>query len=214
MKLYSYYRSSAAYRVRIALNLKGLDYETVAVNLLKGEEQGDDYRRINPQGLVPVLEVDGQLLAQSMAILEYLEETRPEPPLLPGDPLQRAQVRALANIVACDIHPLNNLRVLKYLATELQAEDEQKNRWYCHWIDEGFRAFEQRLQDLDSGDYCFGNSPTLADVLLIPQVYNARRFRVDMTRYPRIERIEQHCLGLEAFARAIPENQPDASRGD
>ena len=210
MKLYGYYRSSAAYRVRIALNLKGIEYESIAVNLLAGEDQSGDYRAINPQGLVPVLEVDGRRLAQSMAILEYLEETRPEPPLLPADPLDRAEVRALANIVACDIHPLNNLRVLNYLKVELQVKDEQKNAWYRHWIEQGFDALETRLDSLGSRDYCFSARPGLADVLLVPQVYNARRFRVDMSRYPRIEQIEQHCLSLDAFARAVPERQPDA----
>jgi len=210
IRLYDYHRSSAAYRVRIALNLKGLEYQAVAVNLLAGEEQGAAYRSVNPQGLVPVLDVDGRRIRQSLAILEYLEETRPEPPLLPEAPLPRAEARSLAQLIACDIHPLNNLRVLKYLQKELEVDDEQKNRWYRHWIDEGFSAFEQRLTELGSGDFCIGDRPGLADILLIPQVYNARRFRVDMTRYPRIRRIEQHCLGLEAFAKAIPENQPDA----
>ncbi len=213
MKLYDYYRSSAAYRVRIALNLKGIEYESIAVNLLAGEDRSDDYRAINPQGLVPVLEVDGQRLSQSLAIIEYLEEARPEPSLLPPDPLDRAQVRALADIVACDIHPLNNLRVLGYLKDELRVEDEPRNAWYRHWIEQGFAAFEARLEALGSRNYCFADRPGLADALLIPQVYNARRFQVDPSRYPRIERIEQHCLSLDAFARAVPERQADAPEG-
>jgi maleylacetoacetate isomerase len=214
MKLYGYYRSSAAYRVRIALNLMGLDYEQIAVNLLEGEDQSGHYREINPQGLVPVLEVEGHRLSQSMAILEYLEESHPEPPLLPRDPLQRAAARSLANVIACDIHPLNNLRVLKYLQQELEVNDDARNQWYRHWIEEGFTAFEQRLEAYGSSDFCLGQQPGLADVLLIPQVYNARRFKVDMRRFPRIEQIEQHCLQLDPFIRAIPENQPDAPRFD
>lgn len=214
MKLYGYYRSSAAYRVRIALNLKGLDYEQIAVNLLEGEDQSGHYREINPQGLVPVLEVEGHRLSQSMAILEYLEESHPEPPLLPRDPLQRAAARSLANVIACDIHPLNNLRVLKYLQQELEVNDDARNQWYRHWIEEGFTAFEQRLEAYGSSDFCLGQQPGLADVLLIPQVYNARRFKVDMRRFPRIEQIEQHCLQRDSFIRAIPENQPDAPRFD
>lgn len=209
MTLYGYYRSSAAYRVRIALNLKGLDYEQVPVNLLDGEEQGDAYRAINPQGLVPVLEVAGRRLSQSLAILEYLEETHPQPPLLPDDPLDRAEVRSLADLIACDIHPLDNLRVLKYLQDELQVDSDDRNRWYRHWIAQGFAAFEARLSGLGSRDFCFGDAPGMADVLLIPQIYNARRFRLDMSAYPRIEGIERHCLALPAFERAIPERQPD-----
>ncbi len=209
MKLYGYYRSSAAYRVRIALNLKGLDYEQVPVNLLEGEEQGDAYRAVNPQGLVPVLEVAGRRLSQSLAILEYLEETHPRPPLLPDDPLDRAEVRSLADLIACDIHPLDNLRVLKYLQNELQVDSDERNRWYRHWIEQGFNAFEARLDALDSQDFCLGEAPGLADVLLIPQVYNARRFQVDLTPWPRIRCIERHCLDLSAFAWAVPERQPD-----
>ena len=210
IRLYTYYRSSAAYRVRIALNLKGIDHEQVAVNLLEGEEQGDAYRAVNPQGLVPTLEVDGQRFTQSLAILEYLEERWPDPSLLPAGAPERARARALADLIACDIHPLNNLRVLKYLTDELEVDSDERNRWYRHWIEEGFRAFEQQLEALGSADVCFGTQPGLADVLLIPQVYNARRFAVDLEPFPRIRRIEAHCLTLDAFARAQPEQQADA----
>jgi maleylacetoacetate isomerase len=211
MTLYDYHRSTAAYRVRIALNLKGLDYHQVRINLLQGEEAGDDYRAINPQGLVPALEVEGGVLSQSLAICEYLNEIEPQPPLLPGDALQRARVRALAQLVACDIHPLNNLRILNYLTGNLGIDEAQKRAWYHHWIDEGFRAIEQLLeQNASGGPYCFGDHVTLADLCLVPQVYNARRFELDLTPYPRIVGVEQQCLGLDAFARARPENQPDA----
>lgn len=208
--LYSYYRSSAAYRVRIALNLKGIDYQLHAVNLLSGEEKTAPYTGLNPQGLVPVLEHDGRRFVQSMAILEYLEEIYPNPPLLPADAIERAWVRALANIVACDIHPVNNLRILKYLAQELEVGDGQKLGWYRHWVEQGFDPLETHLQDQSNRRYCFGDTPGLADVLLIPQVYNARRFAVDMQRYPIISAIEQHCLSLPAFNSAVPENQADA----
>ncbi|MCP4076878.1 MAG: maleylacetoacetate isomerase [Gammaproteobacteria bacterium] len=210
MKLYSYYRSSAAYRVRIALNLKGIDYEQVAVNLLNEEEMSDDYAAVNPQNMVPVLEHDGQLFFQSMAILEYLEELYPDTALLPEDTVSRARVRALANIVACDIHPLNNLRMLKYLGKNFDADAEQKNQWYRYWIELGFSAFEVQLKGRSNGLFCEGEKAGMADALLIPQVYNARRFDVDMTAYPLISSIELHCLTLDPFKQAIPENQPDA----
>lgn len=211
IKLYSYFRSSAAYRVRIALNLKQVDYEIEAVNLLTAEEQQAAYAEINPQKLVPVMDHDGQLFYQSMAILEYLEETFPEPPLLPADCAARAEVRALANVIACDIHPLNNTRVIKYLVSELDTAEADKLTWYRHWVAEGFDAIEKRLTASSDGRFCFGDAPGMADTLLIPQVYNARRFELEMTPYPLIESIEQHCLKIEAFNLAVPENQPDAS---
>lgn len=207
--LYDYFRSTAAYRVRIALNLKGLDYQQAAVNLLRGEDAEAAYRAINPQGLVPALAVDGGVLSQSLAICEYLEEIAPEPSLLPGDALQRAQIRALAQTVTCDIHPVNNLRILQYLTGPLGVDEAKKLAWYHHWIDEGFGAIELRLAQ-EAGPFCFGNHVTLADLCLVPQVYNARRFELDLSPYPRIVAIERHCLGLDAFERARPENQPDA----
>ena len=210
MKLYSYYRSSAAYRVRIALNLKGIDYEQIAVNLLKEEEMSDDYAAVNPQNMVPVLEHEGQTFFQSMAILEYLDEVFPKQSLLPEGAAIRARVRALANIIACDIHPLNNLRVLKYLGNNFDANANQKNLWYRHWIGQGFAAMEVQLKDVSNGLFCVGEEAGMADVLLIPQVYNARRFEVDMSQYPLITSIEQHCLTLAPFIQAMPENQPDA----
>lgn len=210
MKLYSYHRSSAAYRVRIALNLKGLPYDYIPVNLLHSEHKSGAYMARNPQGLVPALELEGgELLAQSIAILEWLEESCPPPMLLPGDPLQRARVRSLVNNIACDIHPLNNLSVMNYLRAELGAGDDDIHRWYCNWVDRGFRAIEQSLA-ATMGDCCFGDEPTLADVCLIPQVYNAYRFKVPMEHYPNIRQVVQHCNSLEAFARAAPEAQPDA----
>ncbi len=211
MKLYSYYRSSAAYRIRIALNIKGIDWETIPVDLLNGEDAGDAYRAINPQGVVPSLAIDSKILHQSMAILEYLEETHPTPALLPADAQDRAQVRALANVIACDIHPLNNLKVLKYLVGKLGISEEQKLTWYADWINEGFHAFEQLLQSSQSNDkFCFGDAPTIADINLVPQVYNANRFNVELAAFPRIVAINEHCLTMPAFANAAPENQPDA----
>ena len=211
LTLYDYFRSTAAYRVRIALNLKGLDYRQAPVNLLQGEDSSAKYRAVNPQGLVPTLEVGGDVLQQSLAICEYLDEVQPEPPLLPGDPLQRAQIRALAQMVACDIHPVNNLRILKYLTGKLGVSEAQKLSWYHHWIDEGFRPIEQMLKKTaPNGPFCFGDRVSLADICLVPQVYNARRFKLDLTPYPRIVAIEQHGLTLDAFERARPENQPDA----
>lgn len=211
MKLYSYFRSSAAYRVRIALNLKQVDYQIEAVDLLKAEEQQAPYAELNPQKLVPALAHDGRILYQSMAILEYLEETFPEPALLPSEPETRAEVRALANVIACDIHPLNNTRVIAYLRDDLAAGDDARLHWYRHWIGLGFETVETRLAASSDGRFCFGETPGLGDALLIPQVYNARRFELDMTPYPLIDSIDRHCLQIEAFARAAPENQPDAS---
>ncbi|WP_287496213.1 maleylacetoacetate isomerase [Pandoraea sp. CB10b_02] len=211
--LYSYFRSSAAYRVRIALNLKGIDYDTVPVHLVRdgGEQLKPAYRALNVNGLVPTY-VDGDVnIHQSLAIIEYLEETHPTPALLPADPAARAHVRALALDIAADIHPIDNLRVLRYLKHDLGVSEEQKNAWYVHWIVEGFKALEARLAARSSqGGFMFGDTPTLADCCLVPQVYNANRFKVDMTPFPRIAAVNAHCLTLDAFRRATPEAQPDA----
>lgn len=213
MKLYSYFRSSAAYRVRIALNLKGLPYEYAGVHLLRngGEQLTDDYRRICPDGVVPSL-IDGDaVLRQSLAIIEYLEEVHPNPPLLPSAPADRAHVRAIALQVACEIHPLNNLRVLKYLKHELGVTDEAKDAWYKHWVENGFAAIEAQLaSDTRTGKFAFGDEPTIADLSLVPQVFNAIRFNVDMQPYPTIQRIYDEAGRHEAFVRAAPSEQPDA----
>ncbi|XKE45593.1 maleylacetoacetate isomerase [Halomonas organivorans] len=210
--LYGYFRSSAAYRVRIVLNLKGLDYEQAPVNLVKGEQRDAAFRAQNPQGLVPMLVTDhGVRLTQSLAICEYLDERHPEPALLPADLEGRARVRALAQLVACEIHPLNNLRVLKHLTGELGLDEAAKLAWYRHWIHEGFTALEAMLnRETGSGDFCHGDSPTLADVCLVPQVYNAERFECHLEAYPRIRRIVANARGLDAFRHAAPEAQPDA----
>ncbi|MEF2131939.1 MULTISPECIES: maleylacetoacetate isomerase [Pseudoalteromonas] len=207
MKLYTYFRSSAAYRVRIALNLKGLDHELVPVNLLKSEQSGEAYLSKNGQGLLPALETEHGVLAQSLAILEWLEETQTGQALLPQDPWQKAQVRNFCYAIACDIHPIDNLRVLKYLSSQLGASDEQKNEWYRHWVIEGFKKLEPMIGD---GQFCFGTEPTLADVCLVPQVFNALRFKVDMTEFPKISRVYEYCNMLSAFSDAAPENQLDA----
>lgn len=207
MKLFGYFRSSAAYRVRIALNLKGLDYDPTSLNLRDGEQRSEAYLKINPQGLVPYL-VDGDIrISQSMAMLEYLDEAYPDVALLPKNMASRAYVRALANIIACDVHPLNNLRVLNYISQEFGASAEQKNDWYCHWVSEAFCAFEALLEE---GEFCHGNTPGLADVCLVPQVYNARRFKCALDDFPRIIQIVENCNKLPAFMDALPENQPDA----
>ncbi len=208
MKLYSYFRSSAAYRVRIALNLKNIDHELIPVNLLKSEQQSEDYLKVNPQGLLPSLETDQGHLAQSLAILEYLDAEYPENPLLTGDHWEQAQIRNMAYAIACDIHPIDNLRVLKYLSNELNVTDEQKNTWYRHWIEVGFAKIEAMLGD---DDFCVGNSPTLADVCLVPQVFNALRFKVDMSQFPKINTIYTRCNQMSEFIDAAPENQPDAT---
>ncbi len=212
MQLYSYFRSSAAFRVRIALNLKGLAYECIPVHLVRdgGEQHAPAYQAINPSELVPTLIDANQPIAQSLAIIEYLEETHPHPSLLPGDAMQRAQIRAFAQSIACDIHPLNNLRVLNYLKDELHVDDAAKSNWYTYWIGVGLAALEQQLAKHDSQDFCFGTQATLADCCLIPQVYNALRFDCDMSQLPRINRIYKHCMGLDAFIDAAPEHQPDA----
>jgi len=213
MKLYSYFRSSAAYRVRIALNLKGLAYEYAPIHLLRdgGQQLKPDYRELNPDGIVPTF-IDGDdVLTQSLAIIEYLEEMHPEPPLLPGTPLDRAFIRSVALQIACEIHPVDNLRVLKYLKHTLKVGDEAKDAWYQHWLESGFESLETRLaNDSRVGKLCFGDTPTLADLCLVPQVFNARRFNLDMSRYPTIERIADHAGQIDAFARAAPGQQPDA----
>lgn len=213
MRLHTYFRSSAAYRVRIALNLKGLDYEAVPVHLVRGggEHRQPAYLGLNPAGLVPALEDQGQVLTQSLAIVEYLEETHPQPALLPAAALDRARVRAIAQAIACDIHPVNNLRVLQYLTRELGVSEEQKNAWYRHWIGVGLRAVEAMLAgDARTGAFCHGDTPGLADCCLVPQVFNARRFGCELSAMPTVLRIADHCAGLEAFRRAAPEAQLDA----
>jgi maleylacetoacetate isomerase len=213
MKLYSFFRSSAAYRVRIALNLKGVAYEYAAKHLLKdgGEHKRPDYLALNPQGFVPALQHDGTLLTQSVAIIEYLDEVLPTPPLLPELPTARAAVRAMALTIACDIHPLNNLRILNYLKSPLGATATAIEEWYRHWIDEGFSALEQWiLRYSGTGKYCYGDAVTMADVLLVPQVANSRRYRMDLTPYPTLRGVAEHLENLPAFVAARPEAQPDA----
>lgn len=210
MKLYSYFRSSAAYRVRIALNLKGLPYEMDFVHLTKdgGRQHSAEFNAINPAKLVPALRLDsGDVLTQSLAIIDYLDETHPQPPLLPVDPLQRAKVRAVALTIACDIHPIDNLRVLQYLKRTLKHEQSDIDAWYHHWIIQGFNAIEAAIAP---GPHCFGAQVTLADVCLVPQVFNARRLNVPLEAFPKIVAVESACLKLAAFDKARPENQPDA----
>lgn len=214
LQLYSYFRSSASYRVRIALNLKGLPYEYVAVHLLKdgGQQHTADYQRINPAELVPALVDDGHAIGQSLAIMEYLDETRPElPALLPRDALGRARVRGLAQSIACEIHPLNNLRVLQYLENDLNLDEAAKATWYRHWITLGFTAVETMLaNNPHTGTFCHGDTPGMADCCLIPQLANARRFDTPLEAFPTILRIERACLALDAFAKAAPAVQPDS----
>lgn len=211
MKLYGYYRSSAAYRVRIALNLKGIAAEHAFVHLRLDQHRQPDFAAINPQRFVPALVDGGHTLTQSLAILEYLEETHPAPPLLPADAAGRARVRALAQLVACDIHPLNNLRVLRHLGTALGMDEAARNVWYHHWIAEGFAALEAMLAGHPTtGRLCHGDEPTLADLCLVPQVYNAERFACDLVPYPTIRRVAAAARAIPAFADAAPERQPDA----
>src|SRR5262245_7641799 len=212
LKLYSYYRSSAAYRCRIALNLKGLARETAFVHLTKdgGQHNAPAYRALNPQALVPTLDHDGRVITQSLAIIEYLDEVQPEPPLLLGDAGQRAKIRAFALAIACDIHPLNNLRVLNYLKGALQQSQAAADTWYRQWVDAGLAACEALLPAAASR-FCFGSEPTLADICLVPQLYNARRFQCDLSALPRLLAIEEACTSLSAFALAAPEAQPDAA---
>jgi maleylpyruvate isomerase len=213
MKLYTFFRSSASYRVRIALNLKGLDYEQIPIHLRRGggEQLGAAYKAINPQALVPALEDGGRIFTQSLAIIEYLEERFPKPALFPPDPADRAMVRSMALLIACEIHPIQNLRVLLYLKKNLNQSDDEINRWAQHWITLGLSALEQmRLSLPKPGAFCFGDTPTLADICLVPQLANARRFGVNLLPFPSIVNIEKSCLALPAFINAAPEKQPDA----
>ena len=210
MKLYSYFRSSAAYRVRIALNLKGIAYETAPIHLVKdgGHSRRPEYRAVNPQMRVPALVISsGEVLIQSLAIIDYLDETHPNPPLLPKDPIARARASSLAEIVACDIHPLNNTSPLRYLTRVMHQEQSAIDAWYHHWVTEGFDALEALV---GPGPYCCGSDVTIADICLVPQVYNARRLKVPLDKFPKIVAIDAACLALPAFDRARPENQPDA----
>ncbi len=208
MKLYTYFRSSAAYRLRIALNLKGVSYESVPINLLKGEQAEDAYKAVNPQKRVPALDIGETVLIQSPAILEYLDEVHPEPPLLPMGAVQRAKVRAVCALIGCDIHPLNNVGPLRYLKRHLGHDQSAIDTWYVHWIREGFEALEALL---GPGPFAFGDRVTMADVYLVPQVFNARRFNVPLDAYPRIAAAASACAEIDAFRRAAPENQPDAA---
>jgi maleylacetoacetate isomerase len=219
MKLYNYFRSSASFRVRIALELKGLAYDYLPVHLARGDHKQPAYAGISADGLVPMLERDdGARLSQSMAIIEYLDEQHPEPALLPGAAWERAQVRALAQSIACEIHPLNNLRVLKYLVKELKLDEDSKNRWYRHWVRDGLEAFERQLQAQEAvrmaqgaaaSVYCFGATPTLADCCLVPQIFNGKRFDVNFEGLPRTMAAFDACMALPAFQRAQPSNCPD-----
>lgn len=208
MKLYDYYRSTASYRVRIALNYKNINYESLPVHLVNdgGEQHYAQYLKLNPQGLVPTLDENGHILSQSLAIIEYLDEICPTPPLLPSNPLGRSQVRSLAMIIACDIHPLNNLRVLQQLKSQFHATEEQTNEWYHHWLNLGFQAIEEQLKKLPRKSHvCYGNEVSLADICLIPQVYNAKRFRFSMDPFPLINKINDYCSTIDAFINASPE---------
>jgi maleylacetoacetate isomerase/maleylpyruvate isomerase len=218
MKLYNYFRSSASFRVRIALELKGLDYDYVPVHLARGDHKKEPYMSIAADALVPMLEVDGQRLSQSMAIIEYLDETYPESALLPRDPLARARVRSLAQSIACEIHPLNNLRVLKYLVKELKVDEDAKNSWYRHWVRDGLQSFERQLQTnatqrhsvgMAAGIYCHDDTPTLADCCLVPQIFNGKRFDVNLDGLPLTMAVFDACMALPAFQKAQPINCPD-----
>jgi len=209
MKLYTYFRSSAAYRVRIALNLKGITYQSVSVSLLDGQHKAEHYVSANPQGLVPALELDdGRVLSQSVAILEYLEECYPDTPLLPSNPLDKSRVRSVVNHIACDVHPLNNISILHYLRDQLQADKNQINDWYAQWVTRAFSSIEKVVEQ-GNGQVCFGTEPGMADCLLIPQVYNAVRFEVDLTPFPALRSVYDHCNTLPAFHLAHPDQQAD-----
>ena len=211
MKLHTYFRSSAAFRVRIALNLKGLAYDPVPVHIVKGAHRAPAYASEHPQALVPSLEDGGQVLSQSLAIIEYLEETHPLPPLLPADPAGRARVRSLSLLVACEIHPLNNLRVLKHLRREFKLDEEAINAWYRHWIADGLQKLEGDLcRGAPDSRYCYGDVPGMADCCLVPQIFNAQRYQCDLAPFPRVMRIFEQCMALDSFQRAQPSRQADA----
>ena len=211
MQLYNYFRSSASYRVRIALALKGLAYEYKPVHLAKSEQFGESYAAVSASRLVPLLKDGDATLTQSLAIIEYLDETHPQPPLLPADPLGRARVRALAQDVACEIHPLNNLRVLRYLVHSLKVSDEDKNRWYRHWVETGLEAVERQLANHPAtGRFCHGDLPTLADCVLVPQIFNAQRFDCRLDHVPTVMRVFEACMQLDAFSKTQPSACPDA----
>lgn len=211
MKLYNYFRSSASYRVRIALALKNLPYDYVSVHLARGDHQLPEFAQLVADPLVPMLELDdGERLTQSMAILEYLEEVQPRPALLPADALGRARVRAMMQSIACEIHPLNNLRVLKYLVKEMGVDEAHKNRWYAHWVRQGLEAFEQQLRAGPGGAFCYGDQPTMADCLLVPQLFNAQRFNVPLDGLPLVQGVWDACMALDAFSQTQPSACPDA----
>ena len=219
MKLYNYFRSSASFRVRIALELKGLSYEYVPVHIARGDHKKPDYAAISDDTLVPMLELDGQRLSQSMAIMEYLDDKYPASPLLPGDAVARAQIRALSQSIACEIHPLNNLRVLKYLVKELKVAEDAKNTWYRHWVRDGLESFERQLQAVEAqrkqqglapSVYCFGETPTMADCCLVPQIFNGKRFDCNFEGLPRTMAAFDACMALPAFQKSQPSNCPDA----
>ena len=212
MQLYNYFRSSASYRVRIALALKGLDYDYMPVHLVKNEQLGPVFAQISPAGLVPVLQDGDKLLTQSIAIIEYLDETHPEPSLLPGDAFKRARIRALAQDIACEIHPINNLRVLRYLVRDLKVSEDDKNRWYRHWVETGLEVIERQLAaSADTGKFCFGAAPTLADCVLVPQIHNAQRMDCRLDHVPTVMRVFGECMQHDAFSKTQPSACPDAS---
>lgn len=210
MKLYNYFRSSASYRVRIALALKGLAYDYVPVHLARNEHASESYSAVSSSRLVPLLEDDGAFVTQSLAIIEYLDETHPEPPLLPTDPLERARVRALSMDIACEIHPLNNLRVLRYLTQTMKVAEADKDRWYRHWVETGLEAVERQLV-ARAGRFCHGDAPTMADCVLVPQIFNAQRFECRLDHVPQVMRVFDACMALDAFARTQPSACPDAA---